>query len=99
MEYVRPQESGARSGVYRAALKLDGGRLAISGEPFALTVRPYSLEVLDAAPISPDLVPDGRSYVYLDHAVHGVGTAACGPGVLEGYRLEPREADVSSSLL
>ena len=95
VEYVRPQESGARSGVYRAALELDGGRLAISGEPFALTVRPYSLEVLDAAAHRPDLVPDGRSYVYLDHAVHGVGTAACGPGVLEGYRLEPREADFS----
>ena len=93
VKYVRPQESGARSGVHSAALKLDAGRLTVSGEPFALTVRPYSLEVLDAATHQPDLVPDGRSYVYLDHAVHGVGTAACGPGVLEGYRLEPREAD------
>ena len=95
VEYVRPQESGARSGVYQAALELDGGRLTVSGEPFALTVRPYSLEVLEAASHQPDLVPDGRSYVYLDHAVHGVGTAACGPGVLEGYRLEPREAEFS----
>ncbi|WP_454699764.1 glycoside hydrolase family 2 TIM barrel-domain containing protein [Arthrobacter humicola] len=92
-EYVRPQESGARSGVHAAALELDGGRLTIAGEPFALTVRPYSLDVLDTANHRPDLVPDGRSYVYLDHAVHGIGTAACGPGVLEGYRLTPREAD------
>ena len=95
VEYVRPQESGARSGVHSAALKLDAGRLTISGPPYALTVRPYSLEVLDAAAHRPDLVPDGRSYVYLDHAMHGVGTAACGPGVLEGYRLTPREADFS----
>jgi beta-galactosidase len=95
VEYVRPQESGARSGVYRAALEFDGGRLTVSGQPFALTVRPYSLEVLDAANHRPALVPDGRSYVYLDHVVHGVGTAACGPGVLEGYRLGPREADFS----
>jgi beta-galactosidase len=93
VEYVRPQESGARSGVHAAALELDGGRLTIAGEPFALTVRPYSLDVLDTANHRPDLVPDGRSYVYLDHAVHGIGTAACGPGVLEGYRLTPREAD------
>jgi beta-galactosidase len=95
VDYVRPQESGARSGVRTASLKFDDGQLTIGGEPFALTVRPYSLEMLDAATHRPDLVPDGRSYVYLDHAVHGVGTAACGPGVLEGYRLEPREADFS----
>jgi beta-galactosidase len=93
VEYVRPQESGARSGVYSAALELDAGSLTVSGEPFALTVRPCSLEVLDAATHRPDLVPDGRSYVYLDHAMHGIGTAACGPGVLEGYRLEARKAD------
>ncbi|MBP1134303.1 beta-galactosidase [Arthrobacter sp. PvP023] len=95
VEYVRPQESGARSGVYSAALELDASRLTIGGEPFALTVRPYSLAALEAATHRPDLVPDGRSYVYLDHAVHGVGTAACGPGVLEGYRLAPREAEFS----
>jgi beta-galactosidase len=93
VDYVRPQESGARSGVYSAALELDAGRLAMSGAPFALTVRPYSQEVLAAATHQPELVPDGRTYVYIDHVLHGVGTAACGPGVLDGYRLEPREAD------
>ncbi|MFF1386331.1 glycoside hydrolase family 2 TIM barrel-domain containing protein [Arthrobacter sp. NPDC058288] len=95
VEYVRPQESGARSGVYSAALELDAGLLTVGGEPFAVTVRPYSLAVLEAATHRPDLVPDGRTYLYLDHAVHGVGTAACGPGVLEGYRLAPREAEFS----
>lgn len=93
VDYVRPQESGARSGVHSAAVQLDAGRLTISGAPYALTVRPYSQEVLAAATHRPDLVPDGRSYVYLDHVRHGVGTAACGPGVLDDYRLEPREAD------
>jgi beta-galactosidase len=93
VDYVRPQESGARSGVHSAALELDAGRLTISGAPFALTVRPYSQEVLAAATHQPELRPDGRSYVYVDHMRHGVGTAACGPGVLDSYRLEPREAD------
>lgn len=93
VDYVRPQESGARAAVRRAALQLDGGRLAVSGEPFALTVRPYSLDVLDAAGHQPDLVEDGRTYVYLDSAQRGVGTGACGPGVLEAYRITGREAD------
>ncbi|MDQ0771534.1 beta-galactosidase [Pseudarthrobacter defluvii] len=93
VDYVRPQESGARSGVRSAVLETGGGKLHLSGEPFALTVRPYGLDVLAAARHRPDLVPDGRSYIYMDHALRGVGTAACGPGVLEPYRLKPREAD------
>jgi beta-galactosidase len=98
VDYVRPQESGARSGVRSAALELTRGTLEIAGDPFALTVRPYGLEVLDAAAHRPDLVADGRSYVYLDHALRGVGTAACGPGVLEQYRLKPRDADFTLTL-
>jgi beta-galactosidase len=98
VDYVRPQECGARSGVRSAALHLEGSTLNISGQPFALTVRPYSLETLDAATHRPDLLADGRSYVYVDHAMRGVGTAACGPGVLEPYRLRPREADFTVGL-
>ena len=93
VDYVRPQESGARSGVRSAVLQTGGRQLHVSGEPFALTARPYSLEALAAATHRPDLAPDGRSYIYVDHALRGVGTAACGPGVLEPYRLKPREAD------
>lgn len=95
VDYVRPQESGARAGVRAATLILDAGTLDISGEPFALTARPYGQDVLDAATHRADLATDGRSYVYVDHARRGVGTAACGPGVLEAYRLAPREADFS----
>lgn len=93
VDYVRPQESGARTAVHSATLQLDAGNLAISGEPFALTVRPYSQATLDAAHHLPDLVPDGRTYVYLDHVQRGVGTGACGPGVLDAYRIDQREAD------
>jgi beta-galactosidase len=93
VDYVRPQESGARSGVRSAALEVGGNTLEVAGEPFALTVRPYSLTDLDAAIHRPELEADGRSYVYLDHVLRGVGTAACGPGVLEPYRLKPQDAD------
>jgi beta-galactosidase len=93
VDYVRPQESGARSGVVSAVLETGGRQLCVAGEPFALTVRPYSLRALEAATHRPDLLADGRSYIYVDHILRGVGTAACGPGVLEPYRLKPREAD------
>ena len=93
VDYARPQESGARAGVRSASLEIQGSILDVSGEPFALTVRPYSQAVLAAAAHRPDLKPDGRSYVYLDHVMRGVGTAACGPGVLEPYRVKPQDAD------
>ncbi|WP_461172964.1 DUF4981 domain-containing protein [Arthrobacter sp. Z1-9] len=99
VDYVRPQECGARSGTRSATLQLDGRVLEICGDPFALTVRPYSQDVLNAAAHRPDIQADGRTYLYLDHALRGVGTAACGPGVLEQYRLKPREADFSLTLM
>ncbi|HEU4666190.1 MAG TPA: glycoside hydrolase family 2 TIM barrel-domain containing protein [Arthrobacter sp.] len=99
VDYVRPQESGARSGVRSAALRLGDRTLEIAGDPFALTVRPYSQDVLDAATHRPDLEADGRSYLYVDHVLRGVGTAACGPGVLPHYRLKPREAQFSLTLM
>lgn len=93
VEYVRPQEPGARSGVRSAAAQRRERTFEIHGEPFALPVRSYSQEILDAANRHPDLKPDGKTYLYLDHVLWGVGTPACGPGVLEQYRPEPREAD------
>jgi beta-galactosidase len=98
VDYVRPQECGARSGVRSATLRLGDRTLEIAGDPFALTVRPYSQHVLAAAGHRPDLKADGRTYLYLDHALRGVGTAACGPGVLPKYRLKPRAADFSLTL-
>jgi beta-galactosidase len=98
VDYVRPQECGARSGTRSAALQLGDRMLEISGDAFALTVRPYSQHSLDAAAHRPDLKADGRTYLYLDHALRGVGTAACGPGVLEQYRLKPRDADFSLTI-
>lgn len=86
VDYVRPQESGARGGVHDAQLELDAGRLTIHADDAYVTVRNYSQAVLHAAEHRPDLEVDGNTYLYIDAAMHGIGTAACGPGVLEPYR-------------
>lgn len=90
--YVRPQENGARAGVSRLELVTEQGRgqtLSFQGEDFSFTLRPFSAQVLTAANHTPDLVADGISHLTLDAAVHGVGTASCGPGVLPAYQLAP----------
>ncbi|PIM74390.1 beta-galactosidase [Streptomyces sp. JV178] len=78
---IRPQENGNRHHVRRATVTTPGGTLLITGAPVIdLTVRPWSTEALAAAAHQHDLVRDGRLHLHLDHAHHGLGSAACGPG-------------------
>lgn len=96
--YTHPQENGARRGVTNAVLtfadgsglRIDAGEVSVGGRSrsgFELSVRPWSDEALDRAAHPHELVPDGRLWLHLDVAQHGVGTAACGPGVLPNARL------------
>lgn len=89
---VRPQESGARAAVRWARIELPGGRALefASADGVALTVRPWSTETLAATTHDHLLRRDGRTHVVLDLAQHGVGSAACGPGVLPQYQLTAR---------
>ena len=45
-----------------------------------------------------DLRPDGRTWVNLDLAQQGIGSASCGPGVLPAYRLDPAPASLTVRL-
>lgn len=91
--YTHPQENGARRGVTRAeltfadgsGLRIEAGQVEVAGRPrqgFELSLRPWSDRALDQAGHPHELVPDGRLWLHLDAAQHGVGSAACGPGVL-----------------
>jgi beta-galactosidase len=91
--YVFPQENGSRIDVRWASLHGDGRTLRVHGSPhFAFTVRPWTSEDLEAAKHPHDLVERDRLYVNLDAALHGMGSAACGPGVLPEHRLLPQAA-------
>ncbi|MFJ2910621.1 glycoside hydrolase family 2 TIM barrel-domain containing protein [Streptomyces sp. NPDC087228] len=95
--YVRPQENGARAGVRWAELT-DGsgaGVRAEGGEPFWFTARRWTSEQLDAAEHVPELRAGETVWVNLDHAVQGIGSQSCGPGVLPEYRLDAKDAEFS----
>ena len=95
--YTVPQENGAHRGVERAEFALAGGNLTLeSGDVslrgidlpgFELSARPWSDKALDAAAHPHELKEDGQLWLHLDVAQHGLGTAACGPGVLPNARL------------
>lgn len=89
--YTHPQENGARRGVTRAtfglaegALTLTAGAVRVGNEPvdgLTLTARPWSDAAVARAAHPQELEPDGLLWLHLDAAQHGLGTAACGPGV------------------
>jgi beta-galactosidase len=95
--YVRPQENGARADVRWAELT-DGdgaGVRAEGGAPFWFSARRWTSEQLDAAGHGPDLVAGETVWVHLDHALQGIGSQSCGPGVLPEYRLDAAETEFS----
>jgi beta-galactosidase len=87
--YVYPQENGHRSDVRWVEFDDGTGRgIRIEGSPwFGFAARPWTTEQLDAACHPSELSPSGRVWVSLDSAVHGLGSASCGPGVLPQYQL------------
>jgi beta-galactosidase len=91
VNYARPQENGSRAGVTELTLQdaTSGEQLTVRGEGFSFTARPWTQAALAAARHPFDLVPDGQVHLTIDVRQHGIGTAACGPGVLPGYRLLP----------
>jgi beta-galactosidase len=87
--YVMPQENGNRKDVSFAKLTdAEGHGLEIRGEPtFDLTVRRWKSEDLHVARRRTELVASEKTFVSIDHANSGIGSASTGPGVLEPYRI------------
>ncbi|HWS38014.1 MAG TPA: glycoside hydrolase family 2 TIM barrel-domain containing protein [Actinoplanes sp.] len=83
---VRPQEHGARR-IDDATVDLGGTGLRITGVDVPITVRPWSREVIAATGHDHELPAATETWISLDAAVAGVGTASCGQGVLPQYRL------------
>jgi beta-galactosidase len=87
--YVRPQENGNRSRVEWLDFTNDKGMgIRVEGAPFfSFTARPWSSQQLHQARHLTDLEAGQTTSLNIDHFVSGVGSASCGPGVLEPYRL------------
>nr|WP_309098602.1 glycoside hydrolase family 2 TIM barrel-domain containing protein [Fredinandcohnia onubensis] len=88
--YVVPQENGNRHDVKWASLTdLSGVGLLVVGQPnFDFSVSYYSTEKLEKAKHTYDLVKDDFITLNVDHKHQGLGSASCGPGVLEHYQLK-----------
>lgn len=89
--YIMPQENGNKSDVRWAALRnaADWGLLASADRLLEVSVSHFTAEDLYRALHTVELVRRPQVFLNLDVRQLGLGSASCGPGVGEGYRLHP----------
>ena len=78
-------------------LKIGGMQFESDGE-FEFNVSKYSTAVLTKAEHTDELVKDGKTHLRIDYKVTGVGSAACGPGLADIYKLSDKDIDFSFSI-
>jgi beta-galactosidase len=96
VRYSRPQETGHRPQL-RTLEIADDGRVRLrlrtvpgpGGHRPGFTLTPHTPHELDRAPHPHELPPPTRTYLFLDDAVHGLGSAACGVDVAPEHSLWP----------
>ncbi len=87
--YIYPQENGNRSFVsWVSFTDLRGvGLFTKAMSDINFSAHRYTAEDLTKATHRHELIENQFITVHLDHAVHGLGTASCGPDVLPQHRL------------
>ncbi len=91
--YVYPQENGNRSEVRWVSFTDPHGLgIKVAGLPlFNFSAHRFTTEDLDKARHTHELPRREDITLNLDLAQQGLGTASCGPGVLDQYKLKPEE--------
>ncbi|HUX39176.1 MAG TPA: glycoside hydrolase family 2 TIM barrel-domain containing protein [Rectinemataceae bacterium] len=88
--YVFPQENGNRSDLRWLEVGGPKGVLRVEGEgAFHFGASHHDAASLWAAKHSCDLVREPETFLTIDVAQRGLGTATCGPDTLERYRIAP----------
>jgi len=88
--YVKPQETGSRMETRWAALRNESGSglIIIPEIPMAFSAWPYNEQLVDKSLHINELIEDDYITVHLDGRQTGVGTASCGPDVMDKYLIK-----------
>ena len=92
-----PQEHGNH--IKTTLLKMDGGLTFASNTSFEFNVSSYTSETLTNATHTNELKKNGRTNIRIDYKVSGIGSASCGPELLEKYRLSEKELNFEFYIL
>ena len=88
--YVLPQEHGHHVDARWFELQAGRDRVRVTADPtFGFSARRHTDAALTAATTLAELEPADHVEVHIDAAVRGLGTGACGPDTLPGFRVGP----------
>lgn len=88
VNYVKPQEHGNHTCAKELIFK---NGLAFSGNEFEFNVSEFDSLDLSCAKHVDELRKNGAVNVRIDYKVSGIGSASCGPELLERYRLKEKD--------
>ncbi len=95
VNYVRPQEHGNHN--FAKMLKIGDMTFETKGE-FEFNVSKYSTSAITVAEHTDELKKDGKTHLRIDYKATGMGSDACGPGLLDKYKLNDKEIDFNFSI-
>ena len=91
-DYIRPQENGSHYDCDYASLANDRVVLTAVGEKtFSFQASVYTQEELTEKAHNYELKPCGSTVFCIDYRQAGIGSASCGPMLLEKYQLKENE--------
>lgn len=98
--YIFPQENGNRHQNKWASFSQRGGKsLLVTGNAFDFSASHYTVEQLETAKHTYDLVKQPYITVHIDKQQYGLGSASCGEDVQEQYRLDNEDFQFSFTIL
>lgn len=98
--YVYPQENGNRHSVRWLTLSdIGSAGIKVTGAPeLDFSTQLYSREQVEKAQHLYELKEEDRIHLNINHKQHGLGSASCGPDVLDKYQLKTEDFQYSFSL-
>jgi beta-galactosidase len=101
-EYLKPQENGSHYRTEWAQITDDTGigMLFVGMDEFSFNASHYAPEDIASSRHPHELWPKKRpeTIVHIDHAMSGLGSASCGPDLLEKYRFSEKSVDFAVRL-
>lgn len=91
--YIKPQETGNHTRVKSLVISDKENAIEFKSEnEFEFSALPFSKEELSEKTHRHELIKDG-THLRVDYKVSGIGSASCGPQLLEKYRLSEKEME------
>ena len=98
--YIKPQENGTRSDVYRLEISDKAGNgFAVEGDAFLFSIHPYNLQTLTNAKHTIDLKNDDTYHLYIDLKQNALGSESFMYNYVDKYVLSGREFHFEYRLL